>query len=155
MFTLLLPLIIALPIDNGPLNETRQGMWHGAGVQVDGVDWPISVNIMEDRALVDFPTLNCGGHWEYLTIDNYQITAVERITYGQEICVDGGMILISVVDPGSLDYRWLDKSGEPYAAAWLFEGELDMNDYPELLNMTMQTVGSYFIQDPATKTDKK
>ncbi len=150
---LLLPLIIALPVDDEPLPQSREGVWQGAGVQIDGQDWPMTVTIMPDRSLVDYPSLGCGGHWDYLNFDAFQITAVERITYGVDQCLDGGLIQVSVYDEHSLYYQWFDKSGKVVAGVILIEGELRMDNYDALLALTMQAVGNYFVEGPTAQID--
>lgn len=143
--------IIALPI--GTLPVEKAGHWHAVGVQIDGYEWSMSVEIFEDTASVDYPSLNCGGDWNFLKMSEDSITAIERITYGVNQCLDGGLIRVEIYDDSSLFYRWFDKSGKVVAGAILIEGELRMENYDALLDLTMQAVGNYFIEGPTARID--
>ena len=147
----ILSFLIALPI--GPLPVEKAGFWHGVGVQIDGFEWPMSVEIFEDTASVDYPSLNCGGDWDYLKTSDASITAIERITYGINECLDGGLVKIEIYDDHSLFYRWFDKSGKAVAGVILIEGELRMENYDALLDLTIQAVGNYFIEGPTARID--
>ena len=148
---MILAFLIALPI--GTLPMEKAGQWHAVGVQIDGLDWPMSVEIFADTASVDYPSLNCGGDWDFLKTSEDSIAAIERITYGFNECLDGGLIKVEIYDDHALFYRWFDKSGKAVAGAVLIEGELRMENYDALLDLTMQALGNYFIEGPTARID--
>lgn len=148
---MLIAFLIALPLDLMPVEKA--GKWHAVGVQIDGFEWPMSVEISENFATVDYPSLNCGGDWSYLKVSETDITAIENITYGINECLDGGLIRIEIYDDNSLFYRWFDKSGKTVAGAVLIDGEMRMENYDALLDLTMQALGNYFIEGPTARID--
>lgn len=143
--------LIALPVGLMPVEKA--GQWHAVGVQIDGYEWSMSVEIFEDTASVDYPSLDCGGDWDFLKTSEDSITAIEHITYGLDRCLDGGLVRIEIYDDNSLFYRWFDKSGKAVAGAILIEGELRMENYDALLDLTMQALGNYFIEGPTARID--
>ncbi len=150
MFRILIPiLLLALPATAQNFPQNREGVWHGVGVQIDGYDWAITVTIRPEQTSIDYPTLDCGGRWDYLKVTDDQIVAVERILYGIENCLDGGLVKVADNDGVSLIYNWFDSAGNLAAAAVLIEGTLEMDEYKPLLDLTMDSVGQDFIQDNA------
>ncbi len=139
--------------NTGIAAQSLEGSWHGAGVQIDGLDWPMTVEIEDGIARVDYPSLECGGHWDFIKSSDEHIMAIERITYGVNECLDGGLIRAEVYVGYGLKYEWFDKSGKTVASSILLRGEYNEAEYDSLLDLTMQAVGNYFIEGPTARID--
>ncbi len=124
------------------------GIWHGVGIQVDAQDWPMELRLSPDDAGVDYASLECGGDWRYLKVDEEQVLAVEKITYGVEECLDGGLVRLQAYGDGMLVYRWFDNNGNAVAAAVLIEGPMRMDNYDALLRLTVEAMGKGFVKGP-------
>ncbi|HRE59642.1 MAG TPA: hypothetical protein PL096_00915 [Micropepsaceae bacterium] len=103
------------------------GVWVGeARYDVPrGSDQPFRVAIVitdGGTSLIDYQTYGCGGELVYQNED-VPGTAVylERLTYGQESCIDGGKVTLTVNEKG-IAYRYASPSGIKEDAAG---GQLD------------------------------
>ncbi|MEE9453641.1 MAG: hypothetical protein V3V13_04580 [Paracoccaceae bacterium] len=130
------------------LANIHAGLWHGVGVQIDGPDWEMQLTLGDGATMVAYPTLDCGGEWQDIKVDATQILAVERITYGMEDCLDGGLIRLQEYGEGMLIYHWFDNSGKALAAAVLLRGEMRDDTYNALHALTLEAVGKGFIMGP-------
>lgn len=141
-------LCCATPLFAQDLPRDNAGVWHGVGVQVDAQDWAMELTLGDEAPKVNYPSLKCGGEWEYLKVNEAQILAIERITYGQRECLDGGLVRLEEHDDDMLIYRWFDKAGTAIAAAVLIHGEMRDDTYGALLRLTLEAVGMAFITGP-------
>ncbi len=142
-------LLLASPVmAEVPFSTAFSGIWHGVGIQVDAQDWPMELRLSPDGAAVEYASLDCGGTWDYLRMDEAQILAVERITYGLEECLDGGLVRLQAYGDGMLLYLWFDNNSNPVAAAVLIEGAMRMENYDALLRLTLEAVGKGFVKGP-------
>ncbi|MHA1127373.1 MAG: hypothetical protein ACTSRN_00290 [Alphaproteobacteria bacterium] len=138
-------LLIATPVLSDGFSTQRAGMWHGVGVQVDAQDWSMELTVDVDRATVDYATTDCGGEWRYLKVADDKIVAIEDITYGEDICLDGGLVQLTDYRDDMLFYRWFDTSGAVVAGAILMQGEMREDNYDALLLLTLEAFGKGFI----------
>ncbi|HEY6630095.1 MAG TPA: hypothetical protein VIZ90_01455 [Rhizobiaceae bacterium] len=96
------------------------GTWTGQGHQspagLTGAEWPISMTIGEGTASIDYPSLGCGGSLTEISNDGTSAKYRERITYGQDVCIDGGAITVTFFQD-SLSWTWVGQSqGQQYNA---------------------------------------
>jgi hypothetical protein len=78
-------------------DEGLLGRWEGLGSQSDGPSWTVAIELTslgEGRcAEVSYPSSGCTGWWECSRpSDGRRIDAVEHITEGRGICVDGAKV---------------------------------------------------------------
>lgn len=124
------------------------GVWHGVGLQIDAQDWGVQIEVNDEQTLIQYLPDTCSGNWAYLKVDEEQLVAVEHITEGDEICLDGGLVRLQPYDEGMLLYKWYDVAGEVLAAAILIEGELNKENYDALLDLTRNALDSDFVVGP-------
>ncbi|TGQ42624.1 hypothetical protein [Mesorhizobium sp. M00.F.Ca.ET.216.01.1.1] len=96
------------------------GTWVGNGHQspagASGADWSIAMTINEGGASIDYPSLGCGGSLSEISRDDTSAEYRESITYGQDICIDGGTITVRSFK-GNLSWVWVGQAaGQPYNA---------------------------------------
>jgi hypothetical protein len=79
---LVLAVVVLLLMCGSALPNTSswlRGTWEGSGYQTDdGSVWPLRLTIVRTRRgqrfLIDYPSLNCGGHWQLLTAKGSRAT---------------------------------------------------------------------------------
>ena len=116
---------------------TLFGAWEGEGRQYDDGDrfgepdgrWPLRITVTRGtsgapEAGIEYPSFPCGGSLEYVgpstEPDARPGDAIfrERITYGTDVCVDGGTVLLRP-EPGALVFAWAIDSAPTTASARL------------------------------------
>ncbi len=124
-FSALVPLVVAPPAE--AWDNPYTGVWVGeASYDVPrGSNQPFRVAIVitdGGAALIDYQAYGCGGELIYQS-EAVPGTAVylERLTYGQENCIDGGKVTLTVNAKG-LGYRYASPDGIKEDAAG---GQLD------------------------------
>lgn len=138
---------LAAPVWAGDSFATaHSGVCHGVGIQVDAQEWPMELRLSPDEAEVDYEALLCGGKWRYLKVDEAQILAVEKITYGKDECLDGGLVRLMEYRDDMLVYRWFDNNSNPVAGAVLMQGPMRMDTYDALLRLTIEAMGKGFVK---------
>ena len=77
-----------------------RGTWEGTGYQTDdNTTWPMQLSIKRMKGgrrmfSIDYPSLNCGGHWKLLRNNGNQASFRELLDHGQDKCTDKGLVLI-------------------------------------------------------------
>lgn len=138
-------MLIATPVLADEFAVQKAGEWHGVGVQVDAQDWSMELTVDVDGAAVEYATTGCGGAWRYLKVTDDKIVAIEDITYGMDICLDGGLVELADYHDDMLLYRWFDTAGTFVAGAVLMQGEMREDNYDALLLLTLEAVGKGFV----------
>ena len=147
--TILMAILIATPVFAGGFAAQKAGDWHGVGVQVDAQDWSMELTLDGDGAAVDYATTGCGGEWRYLKVADDKIVAIEDITYGMDICLDGGLVQLTDYRDDMLLYRWFDTAGTVVAGAILVKGQMPEGNYDALLLLTLEALGKGFVNGGA------
>ncbi len=98
----------------GPFSESQDsallGTWRGEGHQVPqgaSQGWSIVLNIREDRASIEYPSLECGGTLTTISSSGSTAQFHETITHvnGSHQCINGGLVAVKYMN-GSLFYTW-------------------------------------------------
>ena len=110
--TLTAALLFALPAS---AQTVPIGDWVGLGHQ-NGETWSMEVQIAPGGARVDYPSLICGGVWEFLP-EHTDLRATEWLTYGHEFCLDELHLTIEHTKGDALLIRWYDEIGAEIAHA--------------------------------------
>lgn len=82
------------------------GIWTGSAYQYnmnDSWDMTLTCNTEEDKFIIEYPSLSCGGH--LILMDGTKKDKVVlrgKITYGS--CLDNLIIELTVIDNDNLDY---------------------------------------------------
>ena len=104
--------VIALCLLGGvPVHaQTLSGSWCGIGEQTnpDGTthQWTARMRLAGPEGRMDYPSLDCGG---ILTIERAEGDVHlyrERITYGRERCIDGGVVAVEAMGT-SVRWEWV------------------------------------------------
>lgn len=99
------------------------GIWHGVGQQNNNSSWTIELEISKTiavgdlDAVISYPSLNCGGIWKFISQTNTSYIFEEELHYGQDVCIDGGTVTISLNSDDSLNYLY--ESGADTASSTL------------------------------------
>lgn len=72
-----------------------KGTWEGTGYQTDSEStWTMIFTARGGRFSIDYPSLNCGGRWQLISINAYRARFRERLDHGQDKCTDKGKAVI-------------------------------------------------------------
>jgi hypothetical protein len=80
-----------------------RGVWEGTGYQNDdNSTWTMKVTVKRlkggRRAFsIDYPSLQCGGRWELLSMTRSRATFRELLDRGQDKCSDKGLVTIQKI----------------------------------------------------------
>ncbi len=96
------------------------GEWQGLGFQSNGTSWTMRVNAnMENYSVtIEYPSLECGGVWQVQSSDACAVELVEDIQYGEDKCIDGGIVVVTRVDDDHISFSYFlagSRSLEAYA----------------------------------------
>ena len=58
------------------------------------------------RVLIDYPSLNCGGHWKMISMSAGRARFREILDRGQEKCADKGSVLIQRLNRNQLMFAY-------------------------------------------------
>ncbi len=104
---LILTLIFATPLQAGaPFSRSFSGVWHGVGIQTDGSDWSMELTLGPTLGVVRYPSLRCGGRWQFLNETANSLSGVEIIDYGLENCIETGEIYLQPAQNDQMIFMW-------------------------------------------------
>lgn len=87
--------------------ELLSGYWCGAAEQTnpDGTKsyWSANLLLKGTEGHMEYPSLDCGGPLTFERMENGIHFYRERITYGRDRCIDGGLI---AVERSGTSVRW-------------------------------------------------
>jgi len=117
---LFIALLIATSTHAGSLlTTTHSGIWRGVGIQTDGSDWDMEVTIAPTLGVVHYPSLNCGGRWQYLEETADSLSGIETIDYGLENCIETGLIYLQPYQTDQMVFIWCSEEEDVSALAVL------------------------------------
>jgi hypothetical protein len=77
-----------------------KGTWEGTGYQTDDQStWTMRLTARGRRFSIEYPSLNCGGRWQLVSINSYRARFRERLDHGQDKCADNGKVTIQRLRP--------------------------------------------------------
>jgi hypothetical protein len=100
---LLIGLFLILVPNLAAQNKSRSwlhGSWEGTGYQTDDKStWAMKVTAKRLKGgrrafLIDYPSLNCGGQWKLLSMNQSRARFREVLDHGQDQCSDKGLVTI-------------------------------------------------------------
>jgi hypothetical protein len=116
-------LALCLLIAGSTEAQTLSGSWCGVGEQTnpDGSKshWTARMHLAGQHGRMDYPSLDCGGTLTFVRAEGLIHFYRERITYGRDRCVDGGLV---AVEPVEASVRWNWKGSGIRASAVLAPG---------------------------------
>jgi hypothetical protein len=89
--------------------QTLSGRWCGWAEQIGPGDtrsaWSANLSLDGSTGHMEYPSLQCGGTLTFEGVDGEVHLYRERIVYGRDLCLDGG--LVGVVPVGtSMRWQW-------------------------------------------------
>ncbi len=104
---LILALVFASPLQAGePFSRVFSGIWHGVGIQTTGSDWSMELTLGPTLGVVRYPSLRCGGRWQYLDETADSLSGIETIDYGLENCIETGKIYLQPYQNDQMVFMW-------------------------------------------------
>ena len=94
---------------SAPESNPFVGRWNGLGMQNDGQSWEMQVEITGDRgkcAKVRYPSVPCAAEWICTDVNGGILTATERLTEGQNRCIDGGKLTLTLTGDYGAEWSW-------------------------------------------------
>jgi hypothetical protein len=82
--------------------------WAGEGVQSDGQRWTVEITLGETGALINYPSVPCGGTLSIVSAGAVQVVAREKIVVNFPACISGATVGLRVEAGGSLLLQWSD-----------------------------------------------
>jgi hypothetical protein len=96
----LLLLLISTAAAQRSSRSWLRGTWEGTGYQTDdNTTWAMKLTTVESKRgrrtfKIDYPSLNCGGRWKLLSINQNVARFRELLDHGVDKCSDKGSVLI-------------------------------------------------------------
>ncbi len=95
------------------------GKWAGKVTDsgVDGSTYKAKISVKDklvkgrSGGAVDYPRYDCGGELVYLRHRGGKYFFDEKLKYGQDACIDGGVMRLKRAG-GKLSYLWTDPNGD-------------------------------------------
>lgn len=105
---------IRMDADLNKVPTWLQGDWKGVGYQINYPQtWTMELEAGKDVVSISYPTLKCSGDWILKSVSGDRVEFVEKITIGQDKCVQGGRVVITMVDDHFISYSYFNPdSGE-------------------------------------------
>jgi hypothetical protein len=69
----------------------------------------MAMNLYGNVGNINYPSLRCGGNLEFIKTDGTSFWYREHLTFGEDKCIDGGMIQLRRLAPSddtTWDWRW-------------------------------------------------
>lgn len=88
-------------------SNSFDGAWLGTGRQVDGLEWPIQIDISQPNKQyrVSYVSLKCGGRLDLLKANKEQLMFKTTLVYGQYGCADGVQIVVTMSGPDQITFK--------------------------------------------------
>jgi hypothetical protein len=88
-------------------NNWLNGTWEGTGYQTDDQStWTMRMTPRGRRFSIEYPSLNCGGRWQLISISANRARFKERLDHGQEKCANNGNVTIQRLSRGQVFFLY-------------------------------------------------
>jgi curved DNA-binding protein CbpA len=108
--------------DSDIVNNLIKDHWEGSAYQSSiNEGWAIKLTFdyKNKEFKIEYPSLNCTGYWKAINATNNTIEFIEILRTGQNICNDGGKIVLKQLNNDEMEYLYywpsvsvLDSKGE-------------------------------------------
>ncbi|MEO1435748.1 MAG: hypothetical protein AAFV80_09450, partial [Bacteroidota bacterium] len=89
---------VRLDVDANKIPNWLEGEWKGIGYQINFPQtWTMELTVNKKEAHIAYPTLACSGEWVLESVTADRLSFVEKILVGQDKCVHGGKVVITLV----------------------------------------------------------
>lgn len=83
------------------------GRWTGTADQ-SGETYPVVMTIGSYDSNIVYPSLRCGGHVTFVRKFGGALEFRETLDHGLNDCIQGGTIIMKLIDRDTAEWRWLD-----------------------------------------------
>lgn len=85
------------------------GVWEGTAYQSNTKEnWTLKLTAKNNSFRIDYPSLSCGGTWQLLSVNKTTATFREKLTYGQDQCVDNVTVTIQRLNRKQVAYWYVE-----------------------------------------------
>jgi hypothetical protein len=97
------------------------GTWEGTGYQIDNNEtWTMKLTVRGRAYRIEYLSLECGGRWIPLSLNQSRARFIEKITDNLEACTNNGNVVIERLSRRQIAFRYANRgSGEVIASAIL------------------------------------
>ena len=105
-----------------------RGVWDGTGYQIDDKStWAMTLIARGRTFSINYPSLNCGGHWKLISIDASRARFREVLDHGQEKCADKGNVLIRRLNRNQIVFLYSYTKTREISASAVLNRRLDVS----------------------------
>src|ERR1043165_436488 len=105
-----------------------RGVWDGTGYQLDDKStWAMTLIARGRTFSINYPSLNCGGHWKLISIDASRARFREVLDHGQEKCADKGNVLIRRLNRNQIVFLYSYTKTREISASAVLNRRLDVS----------------------------
>ena len=105
-----------------------RGVWDGTGYQVDDKStWAMTLIAHRPTFSIDYPSLNCGGHWKLISINSSRARFREVLDRGQDKCADKGNVLIQRLNRNQIVFLYSYPKTQEISASAVLNRRLDVS----------------------------
>ncbi len=99
-------------------NKWIYGTWEGTGYQTDDKStWTMLFTARGRRFSIEYPSLNCGGRWQLMSVNTYRARFRERLDHGQDKCTDDGSVVIQRLNKNQVLFLYTNAGSREVTAS--------------------------------------
>ena len=84
-----------------------RGKWEGIGHQINDTTWKVELDFRDKQNIkINYPSLSCGGNWNFTKIENNEIKLLEDISFGLNNCDQGVEVVVKKISNKELDVNY-------------------------------------------------
>ena len=109
-----------------------RGVWDGTGYQLDDKStWAMTFIAHRRTFSIDYPSLNCGGHWKLISINSSRARFREVLDHGQDKCADKGIVRVQRLNRNQILFLYSYDKARDISASAVLNRRLDVsiNDF--------------------------
>lgn len=84
-----------------------EGTWTGSAYQDDiKQNFDLKLTCEKGKYTIEYPSIGCGGAWQVTESTSDKVVFVEQLSYGQDICNNGGTVVINFEGKDKLKFQY-------------------------------------------------
>ena len=105
-----------------------RGVWDGTGYQIDDKStWGMTLIARGRTFTINYPSLNCGGRWQMISINSSRARFREVLDHGQDKCADKGNVLIQRLSRNQIVFLYSYRKTREISASAVLNRRLDVS----------------------------
>ena len=92
--------------------EWINGSWEGIGYQTNNQHrWSVKFEYDKNskEAIISYPSLECSGVWEFVSMEKNKAVFTEKITKGKSNCITGSKIVVNKINEEYIAVSWFSE----------------------------------------------